>query len=149
MAEHGANHETAPRGDDSVAVLLIEDDADVREMYRMRLVRDGYEVTTAADGEEGVHVALDQRPDIIFLDLRLPKMDGFQVLQVLRSDALTKDTPVIILTNYGEPELKQRGLTLGASDYVLKSATTPGELSGNIENWLEDSPEYDESLGAR
>jgi DNA-binding response OmpR family regulator len=149
MTEAGTAQNAAHKGDDSVSVLLIEDDTDVRDMYRMRLVRDGYEVTTAADGEEGVRMALEQHPDIVFLDLRLPKMDGFQVLQVLRSDNATKDTPVIILTNYGEPELKQRGLVLGASDYVLKSATTPGELSGNIESWLEDSPEYDESLGAR
>ncbi len=119
--------------EDDVKVLLIEDDEFAAEMYRLRLVADGYTVVVGQDGEEGLRMATDERPDFIYLDLRLPGLDGFEVLERLRSDPGTKHIPVIILSNYGEPELRERGLKLGALEFLVKADTTPAQLSTRVE----------------
>ena len=99
--------------DEDVNVLFIEDDPAVAEMYKLKLELDGYRVTVAKSGEEGLDHAKNQVPDIVFLDIRLPKMDGFAVLENLRSDTVTKNIPVIILSNYGDSRMVSRGLQLG------------------------------------
>lgn len=124
--------------DEEVRVLFIEDDPAVAEMYKLKLELDGYTVTIAKDGEEGLQIATDSPPDIIFLDTRLPKMDGFAVLERLRSADRTSEIPVIILSNYGERELVDRGLKLGALEYLIKSQTTPANLSRGVEGWLKE-----------
>ena len=118
--------------EDDVKVLLIEDDVAAAEMYRLRLVADGYLVVIARDGHEGLRMAADEAPDFIYLDLRLPGLDGFEVLERLRADAATMHIPVIILTNYGEPELQERGLKLGALEFLVKADTTPAQLSDSV-----------------
>ena len=125
--------------DEDVKVLLIEDDEAASEMYRLRLAADGYTVVIAHDGEEGLKLAERERPDLIYLDLRLPKLDGFQVLERLRSGPSTSVIPVVILTNYGEPELRERGLKLGALEFLVKADTTPAYLSQGVERWTESS----------
>ncbi len=124
--------------DEEVRVLFIEDDPAVAEMYKLKLELDGYTVTVAKDGEEGLQLANEAPPDIIFLDTRLPKMDGFAVLERLRSEDRTREIPVIILSNYGERELVDRGLKLGALEYLIKSQTTPANLSRGVEGWLKE-----------
>jgi CheY-like chemotaxis protein len=121
-----------------IEVLLIEDDRAVLEMYRMKLELDGYKVNVATDGDEGLQRARELRPDIIFLDVRLPKKDGFEVLEGLRTDPETSDIPVIILSNYGEKELVDRGLKLGANEFLIKAQTTPSSLSEGIGEWLKE-----------
>lgn len=123
---------------DEVQVLFIEDDPTVAQMYKLKLELDGYRVTMAKDGEEGLRLATENPPDIIFLDIRLPKMDGFAVLEALRATEQTKEVPVVILSNYGERELVERGLTLGALEYLIKSQTTPANLSRGVEGWLRE-----------
>lgn len=118
--------------EDDVKVLLIEDDVAAAEMYRLRLAVDGYTVVTANDGREGLRMAAEEAPDFIYLDLRLPGLDGFEVLEHLRSDPETANIPVIILTNFGEPELRERGLRLGALEFLVKADTTPAQLSENV-----------------
>jgi DNA-binding response OmpR family regulator len=124
--------------EEEVRVLFVEDDAAVAEMYRLKLELDGYTVTIASDGEEGVKMAKESPPDIVFLDIRLPKMDGFSVLESLRADATLKNIPVIILSNYGEAELVERGLKLGALDYLIKAETTPSTLSRGVGKWINE-----------
>ena len=124
--------------EEPIDVLFIEDDPDVLEMYKTKLEADGYRVTTSADGEEGLARATELTPDIIFLDLRLPKKDGFEVLQELRRREDTSEIPVIILSNFGERELVDRGLKLGANEFLIKAQTTPGSLSGGINEWLRE-----------
>jgi two-component system, OmpR family, phosphate regulon response regulator PhoB len=131
-----ASRSDAP--DEEVRVLFIEDDPSVAEMYKLKLELDGYTVTVAKDGEEGLMIANEAPPDIIFLDTRLPKMDGFAVLERLRSAERTREIPVIILSNYGERELVDRGLKLGALEYLIKSQTTPANLSRGVEGWLKE-----------
>ena len=124
--------------DEDVNVLFIEDDPAVAEMYKLKLELDGYRVTVAKSGEEGLDHAKNQVPDIVFLDIRLPKMDGFAVLENLRSDGITKNIPVIILSNYGEAELVERGLKLGALDYLVKAETTPSTLARGLGRWIKE-----------
>ena len=124
--------------EEEVSVLFIEDDPAVAEMYKLKLELDGYTVRVAKDGEEGLQIASDALPDIVFLDTRLPKMDGFTVLERLRATERTRHIPVIILSNYGERELVDRGLRLGALEYLIKSQTTPANLSRGVEGWLKE-----------
>ena len=121
-----------------IDVLLIEDDQETLEMYKLKLEKDGYRVHVARDGEEGVRRATELTPDIIFLDIRLPKKDGFTVLEELRGQESTADIPVIILSNYGEKELVDRGLKLGAMEFLVKAQTSPIVLSEGIDEWLKE-----------
>ena len=104
-------------------VLIIEDDDSIAEMYRLRLEADGYEVVIGSDGEKGLQLAAGA-PDFIYLDVRLPGIDGFEVLGKLRSEPATATIPVIILSNYGDPALRQRGLILGAQEVATKADMT-------------------------
>ena len=119
--------------EEEVKVLLIEDDEFAAEMYRLRLAGDGYEVVIARNGQEGLSFAASVLPDFVYLDIRLPILDGFEVLEQLRANPLTAQIPVIILTNYGEEEFRERGLKLGALEFLVKSDTTPARLSETVE----------------
>jgi CheY-like chemotaxis protein len=121
---------------DDVRVLFVEDDASVAQMYRLKLELDGYLVDVAADGIAALEKARTTHPDIIFLDIRLPKLDGLTVLESLRADQATAQIPVVILSNWNERELVERGMTLGALDHLIKSQTTPGRLSQRLRDWL-------------
>jgi DNA-binding response OmpR family regulator len=128
----------ATDAEEEVNVLFIEDDVAVAEMYRLKLELDGYTVTIAPDGEQGLKLARENPPDIVFLDIRLPHMDGFSVLEALRADKPLSHIPVIILSNYGEAELVERGLKLGALDYLIKAETTPSTLSRGLGKWIKE-----------
>lgn len=121
---------------DNLKVLLIEDEKEVAELYRLKLSLDGYNVVVAADGTEGLKKAIEVRPDLIFLDIKMPGMDGFEVLKHLRSNEITKNTPVIILSNFDEQEMIEKGLSLGANEYFIKSQFNPGELSAKTKSWF-------------
>lgn len=113
-------------------VLIIEDDAFLSGMYAEKLHLEGYDVHTAMDGEEGVRQAAAVKPDLVLLDVLLPKMDGFEVLRHLRGAEATAKVPVIMLTNLSQPEDVQRGLTLGANDYLVKAHFVPTEVVEKI-----------------
>src|SRR5207248_8634886 len=98
---------------DDVRVLFVEDDASVAQMYRLKLELDGYTVDVAGDGLVALEKARALHPDIIFLDIRLPKMDGLTVLETLRDHDSTASIPVVILSNWNEKELVERGIKLG------------------------------------
>jgi CheY-like chemotaxis protein len=122
--------------EEDVRVLFVEDDPAVAQMYKLKLELDGYLVQVAGDGLEAVQMATGNPPDIIFLDIRLPKMDGLGVLEALRDDERTQKVPVVILSNYSEHELVERGMRLGALDYLIKSQTSPARVAGRVANWL-------------
>jgi len=125
-------------GRDRVRVLFVEDDPSVAQMYKLKLELDGYDVEVAPDGEKALDIAHNDPPDIIFLDIRLPKLDGFAVLEALRTDRKTESVPVVILSNYSERQLIDRGLRLGALEYLIKTQTTPARLSSGLETWLKE-----------
>ena len=122
--------------EDEVRVLFVEDDPTVAQMYRLKLELDGYSVDVASDGEQAVTRATSDPPDIVFLDIRLPKLDGLGVLAALRRHERTRQVPVVILSNYSERELIERGLKLGALEHLVKSQTTPAKVAGGVEDWL-------------
>ena len=117
-------------------LLVVEDDQKLAHVLARGLRSDGYAVDVATDGMQAVQMATGNPPDIIFLDIRLPKMDGLGVLEVLRQDDRTRDIPVVILSNYSERELVDRGMEMGALDYLIKSQTTPARVAGGVANWL-------------
>ena len=120
---------------DDVQVLLVEDDATLADMYRVKLERDGYTVRVAADGEQALGMLTADLPDLVFLDIRLPRMDGLAFLERIRAAERTKNLPVVIVSNYSEEELVRRGLQLGALEYLIKSQTSPGQLSRGVRDW--------------
>ena len=116
--------------------MFVEDDRSVAQMYKLKLELDGYRVDVASDGEMAVEMALRELPDIIFLDIRLPKLDGLGVLEALRSNAKTKNVRVVILSNYKARELGERLAKLGVLDHLIKTDTTPAKLAAGLEGWL-------------
>lgn len=119
-----------------IRLLLVDDDIDVATMYQMQLAAHGFHVTTAHSGTEAIHRASAEHPDLIYLDLGLPGMHGFEVLEQLRSTPRTAGIPVVILTNYSEPELVERGRDLGAHDYLIKAHTPPAALAEATRKWV-------------
>jgi DNA-binding response OmpR family regulator len=128
----GAQHSSR---DADLRVLFVEDDPAIAAMYRLKLEADGYVVTVAADGETGVRLATTTRPDLIFLDIRLPKLDGLMVLERLRACESTSSIPVVILSNYSEDDLVKRGLSMGAMEYLVKAEVTPTNVAARIPSW--------------
>lgn len=117
-------------------ILIIEDDKFLRELIAQKLIKEDYEVTEAIDGEEGIRKIKEEKPDLILLDLILPGIDGFEVLSRMRDDPEISSIPVIILSNLGQKEDVERGLKLGAKDYLIKAHFTPGEIIEKIKKNL-------------
>ena len=101
-------------------ILVADDDGDVRELVVFRLERAGYRVVTAADGQEAVEVALERSPDVCVIDVMMPKLDGYQVTERLRSSPGLAEVPIVLLTASVEDAAVSRGFEVGASDYIKK-----------------------------
>jgi two-component system phosphate regulon response regulator PhoB len=108
-------------------ILLVDDERDILDLIRIHLERDGHEILTAQDGIEGLRVAIAQQPDVIILDLMLPKLDGISVFKRLRTEIRTAEIPVIMLTAKAQQADRLNGLELGADDYLSKPFS-PREL---------------------
>lgn len=117
-------------------ILIIEDDKFLRELIARKLEREGYETAEAVDGEDGFKKIKTDKPDLVLLDLILPGIDGFEVLSKMKEDISLAQTPVIILSNLGQKEDVDRGLKLGAADYLIKAHFTPGEIIEKVRSVL-------------
>lgn len=113
-------------------ILLVEDDEFLAELYATKLNLEGFEVGLATDGDKGIKMVNSKKPDLILLDIILPKMDGFEVLKNIKTDKNFKDVPVILLTNLSQKDEVKRGLELGASDYLIKAHFMPSEVVKKI-----------------
>ena len=102
-------------------IVFIEDERTLQKMLGEALVAAGFSVASANDGETGLALVLQEMPDLVLLDLILPKMDGFSVLQTLKGDEKTKDIPVMVLTNLETAEDVEKVITLGATTYLVKA----------------------------
>ena len=102
-------------------ILLVEDDQSLREIYGIRLTAEGYEIVPAGDGEEALAVAVRERPDLIISDVMMPKISGFDMLDILRSTPETKDIKVIMMTALSSDDQRERGESLGADRFLVKS----------------------------
>jgi len=113
-------------------ILIIEDDKFLRELIGQKLIKEGYKTSEAVDGEEGMKKLKEDKPDLVLLDLILPGIDGFEVLSRMKDDPAFSKIPVIILSNLGQKDDVEKGLKLGAVDYLIKAHFTPGEIIDKI-----------------
>ncbi len=117
-------------------ILIVEDDKFLRELIVQKVTKDGFNASEAVDGEEGIKKIREEKPDMVLLDLILPSIDGFEVLSLMRQDPSLSSIPVIILSNLGQKEDIERGMKLGATDYLVKAHFTPGEIIEKIKAYL-------------
>lgn len=117
---------------EKIKILLIEDDPFLLSMYSTKFELENFLVMSAEDGEKGLALAKETNPDIILLDILLPKMNGFEVLEKLKTDSHTSNVPVILLTNLNQKDEIERGLSLGADDYLIKAHFMPSEVVAKI-----------------
>jgi len=113
-------------------ILIVEDDKFLRELMVRKLSQENFQIIEAVDGEEGVSKVKEVIPDMVLLDLILPGIDGFEVLAKVKEDPATTSVPVIILSNLGQREDVERGMKLGAIDYLIKAHFTPNEIIDKI-----------------
>lgn len=113
-------------------ILVVEDDSMISSMYKTKFEADGFDVFVADNGAMGLELAKKEKPDIIMLDVILPQLDGFSVLEQIKQDETIKKIPVIMLTNLGTDEDRQKGEKMGAFDYLVKASLTPGQVSEKI-----------------
>lgn len=117
-------------------ILVVEDDSFLAGMYITKLGLEGFSVDLAGDGREGLKKAREWKPDLVLLDIVLPIMDGFSMLEQMKADAIMKGIPVILLTNLGQKSDVERGLSLGASDYLIKAHFMPSEVIDKVKQLL-------------
>jgi CheY-like chemotaxis protein len=120
-------------------ILLVEDDKSLREIYGVRLSAEGYEIVSAGDGEEALAMAIKERPDLIVSDVMMPKISGFDMLDILRSTTETKDVKVIMMTALSSEDQRARGESLGADRYLVKSQVGIEDVVRTVHDVLGDS----------
>ncbi len=119
-------------------ILLVEDDKSLREIYGVRLMAEGYEIVSAGDGEEALAMAIKERPDLIVSDVMMPKISGFDMLDILRSTTETKDVKVIMMTALSSEDQRARGEALGADRYLVKSQVGIEDVVRTVHDVLGD-----------
>lgn len=120
-------------------VMLVEDDINLREIYAARLTAEGYEIVTASDGEEALSKAVSANPNLIVLDVMMPKISGFDVLDILRSTPETETTKVVMLSALSQEGDQQRGEKLGADKYLIKSQITLEDVVETVKEMLDNN----------
>lgn len=120
-------------------VLIIEDDQFYAKIYRKKFEVEGHQVESCPDGEEGFETAKKFLPDVILLDIMMPKMDGFEVLDKLRAEPHTAQIPVVMMTNLSTEEDKAKAQQKGATLYIVKSDLTPSQVTTAIKAALPES----------
>ncbi len=118
-------------------VLIIDDDPFILDMYVLKFKQSGFHIEIARDGKEGLQKIKEMKPDVVLLDVVMPILDGFEVLQDLNKKNLLGETRVILLTNLGQKDDVERGLNLGAKDYVIKAHFTPSEVVEKVKSVLQ------------
>jgi len=117
-------------------ILLVEDEDFLLDLYDKKLEDAGLEVIKAANGVEGLSLAQLELPDLILLDILMPQVDGYEMLKRIKSDKKTKNIPVVIFSNLSQREEIEKGLKLGAEDFIIKTSVTPTEMVGKVKEYL-------------
>jgi len=118
--------------------LIIEDDPFIAKMYETKLFNSGYKAIVASTGEQGLDIVKIEKPAIIVLDLVLPELDGFEVLKILKKDNISKNIPVLVLSNLGQKDNVEKALKLGADAYMIKAQFKPSEVLKKIESMIKE-----------
>lgn len=134
--DHLVSKRAWPKTSQGATVLVVDDDAIVGEMYRLALSRSGFNALVAKDGQSGLELAASSQPALIFLDIRMPRMDGIEVLQRLMADEALRRIPVVMLSNYDDNAHIQRSIGLGAKEYVVKVNIRPADLVTIAARWI-------------
>ena len=121
-------------------IMLVEDDKSLREIYGIRLLAEGYEITSAGDGEQALAMAIKEKPDLIISDVMMPKISGFDMLDILRATPETKDVKVIMMTALSSEDQRARGESLGANRYLVKSQVGIEDVVHTVHDVLSDTP---------
>ncbi|MFA6423793.1 MAG: response regulator [Candidatus Magasanikbacteria bacterium] len=121
---------------EKIHVLLVEDDVFLAGIYQKKFEMEGYKVTLADNGEKALVEVKKKKPDIVMLDILLPKLDGFAVLSKMKAGPDTQNIPVILLTNLGQKDDVEKGLQMGAADYLIKAHFKPSEVVDKIKKVL-------------
>lgn len=117
-------------------ILLVEDDVALAAVYRSRLEIEGFDLREVHNGEEALAAALDFKPDLILLDAMMPKISGFDVLDILRNTPETADIRIVMLTALSQPKDKERAEALGVDEYLVKSQVVIGDVVGRVKHHL-------------
>jgi DNA-binding response OmpR family regulator len=125
-------------------ILLVEDSKAIQQMYRNKFTFEQFQVLTADNGMEAIKILSQEKPDIILLDLMMPVMDGYKVLQVVKTDPKLSNIPVLVFSAKGQPEEVEKALNLGASGYIVKATTKPNEVVEQIRKVLSQKPKVQE-----
>lgn len=120
-------------------ILLVEDDQSLREIYSIRLTAEGYEIVSAGDGEEALATAVREKPDLVLSDVMMPKISGFDMLDILRQTPETKDIKVIMMTALSSEDQRERGNALGADRYLVKSQVGIEDVVNAVHEVLGDN----------
>lgn len=118
------------------SILLAEDDVLLVRLYQRKFAHDGFDVRVAMDGQEALLAIMQEKPDLILLDIMMPKLNGLEVLERLKKNVETKGIPVIVLSNLSRGEDINRALELGAAAYLLKSDTLPSAVVAKVKEVL-------------
>lgn len=118
-------------------ILIVEDEAALQDALKQAFVAEGYEIAQAFDGEEGIKLIKEGKPDIVLLDLILPKKHGFEVLEAMKGNEATKDIPVLVLTNLEESTEVMKAIELGARGYLIKANYALKEVLAKVKDILE------------
>ncbi|OGH87656.1 MAG: hypothetical protein A3J93_04015 [Candidatus Magasanikbacteria bacterium RIFOXYC2_FULL_42_28] len=122
--------------EENIHVFVVEDDTFLSGIYQKKFEMEGFKVSVADNGEKGLIDIAKKKPDVVLLDILLPKLDGFAVLAKLKANPETKDIPVILLTNLGQKDDVEKGLEAGAVDYLIKAHFKPSEVVAKVRKAL-------------
>lgn len=117
-------------------IIIIDDDVAIRKMYGQKFSIEGWQALTARDGQEGLEIIKHNAPDLILLDIMMPKQDGFDVLKKIKKDKVLHNIPVIMLTNLADLEDKEEALKRGAKDYLVKTNYTPQQVCDLVKHFI-------------
>ncbi|MBW6431882.1 response regulator [Patescibacteria group bacterium] len=120
-------------------IMIVEDDPTLRDIYTTRFRAEGYEVVTASDGEAALSIGVQEKPDLILLDIMMPKISGFDVLDILRDTEETKNTKIIVMSALSQTADIEKGKNLGANAYLVKSQVTLSEVVEKVKAILAGS----------
>jgi DNA-binding response OmpR family regulator len=119
-----------------IKVLVVEDEELLLDLYVTKLRQCGYDVVKAHNGRQGITLAANELPRLILMDILMPKVDGYEMLRNLKQSSKTKNIPVIIFSNLSQREEVEKGLQLGAKDFIIKTSLTPTELAIKVKEYL-------------